>query len=294
MVSLLKHSINNVKLLSGLCWLAFTLILLVPMTQQAYAASVKIPSLQYASNPHFKFAAANATSSNWAGYVATGRPATLLRAKVSFIIPTLTGKPDLNKVVSLWAGMGGANSNVITSLVQAGVSSMILPADSTHPKPYQFNWAWFEDYPQPSQIITFAKPNSLRAGDSIYITIKSEPDHLHKKINDHFEIRDTTSNEMQSGIYLSTDRTSLTDGASAECIVERPSDASTGQALDLPTFGTASLSECQVSTAKDPTTVYAIANAPRIFRVDMINNSGSRVIAHTSGLTNGTDFTVKQ
>jgi hypothetical protein len=159
--------------------------------------------VKHAVDPHFTSKSpTNATSLNWAGYVATGGPATFLKATAAFTIPTLTGKPDPNRLVSLWAGVGGATSNIVGSLVQAGIDSALEPADKFSPKPYQINAAWIEVFPQPVQILPFANPKSLSPGDSITIDVKANQNKKNHQVNLSSLLRIIQRRKLKRSVYL--------------------------------------------------------------------------------------------
>jgi hypothetical protein len=298
MVDLFKQHSYTVRLLSYFCGLALALSFLVSATSHLYAASAKPLAVRHAIDPRFTSTGTSTKSINWAGYVAIDQPHTFLKAKLTFEIPTLKGEADFNKVVSIWAGLGGVDSNIVPSLVQTGIDSLIVPADVTHSEPYQVNQAWFEDYPQPPLFITFTNPQSLSAGDSITVDIQSELGRHQTRVQDRFSIQDQTSGETQSGALTITDTSFQTDGASAECIVERPAFISQIgiQLSSLPQFGTANLSDCQVSNDTNQDThndgdLSAIGNSTHLLRVDMVNEK-NEVLAQTSSLTHNKDFNV--
>lgn len=306
-----KQHAKRTNLLSFLCSLAIALSFSLVTASHPYVASAmtlkasktnsvpkaspaKITSVKHAVDPHFTSKSpTNAMSLNWAGYVATGGPATFLRARVTFTIPTITSKPDPNGVVSLWAGVGGATSNLVGSLVQAGIDSALEPADKFSPKPYQVNEAWIEAFPQDTQILTFANPKSLSTGDSVTVEVKAEINKKNHNVSLSFTITDNTTKESQKFSISTTDATFQTDGASGECIVERPFSLITNNFFILPQFGTAKLSGCQVSKANNATELASIGASTKLFRTDMANNAGS-IIASTGPLSGNEDFTVRR
>ena len=249
---------------------------------------------RHAVDPRFAHTSTkNATSINWAGYVATGGPATFLKARTTFTIPTITGKPDPNRIVSLWAGVGGTTSDIVRSLVQAGIDSALEPADRSSSKPYQVNEAWIEVYPQPPQTLPFTNPKSLSPGDPIRIEVKAGQDKQNHKIKLSFTITDNASNETQTLSLSTSDATFQTDGASGECILERPLFSITNDVVILPQFETANFGECQVSKANDAADLDKIGTYPNLFRVDMTNDTGT-VIASTSSLSGNENFSVRR
>lgn len=256
--------------------------------------SAPILVTRHAVDPHLVPTFTGTLSANWAGYVAAGSAGTFLRATTTFIIPTLTGKPNAKAAVSIWAGMGGATPNIVTSLIQAGIDSRLMPADARHPKPYQVNEAWFEAYPQNSLVITFAKPKSLSAGNTINVEVRSQPDDLHTQVQDKYIINDLTTGETQTGKLLLTDTSFQTDGASGECIVERPFDLISNNYMPLPQFGKIALSGCEVSKKATPHILSPIGDYSNSFKISMVDVN-RKVIAGSGALTNnGQDCLVTQ
>jgi hypothetical protein len=295
-----EQQANAVKWLS--CLLGLALALVVVMQTMGYLhAAPAIVEAQSAINPvqHSHRSNGNDTSANWAGYTLQDNPGTFQRAKVTFTIPKLTGSPNVNKQVSLWAGVGGDTTASNLVLVQAGVTSYIDPATGSYPAG-QLNYAWWETVPDDGEATLLNFTQGLNAGDSVTVNVKSSPDPTitdPHKIADYFSITDHATGEAHSLTITTNDDSYQTDGAIAECILERPGfQQSDGnyKLYPLPKFtSSVSFTNCQVSKDANVADLAPIGSfqSSQLVAID-IASAQNKILAHTSSLTNKENFTV--
>lgn len=195
----------------------------------------------------------HSTSSNWAGYAATGRTFTSVSA--SWVQPRVTCG-SATTYSSFWVGIDGDGSN---SVEQTGTE-----ADCSGGVAYYSSW--YEMYP--AYPVNYS--NSVSPGDHFTATVSVSGSTFTLKLSD-----------VTKGWTKTTTKSSSSAAkASAEIIAEAPSSSS--GVLPLANFGTASFTG---STANGQ----AIGN----FAPDRINMaSGSTTKATTSSLSGGTNFSV--
>lgn len=196
----------------------------------------------------------HSTSSNWAGYAATG--GTFTSVSASWVQPAVTCG-SATTYSSFWIGIDGDGSD---SVEQTGTE-----ADCSGGHAYYSSW--YEMYP--------AYPVN-------YSNAVSPGDHFTSTVSVSGTTFTLTLSDTTKGWTKTTRKTSSTAAdASAEVIAEAPS-SSTG-VLPLSNFGTASFTS---STANGQ----AIGN----YGPDKINMaSGSTTKATTSALSSGENFSVK-
>jgi hypothetical protein len=156
-------------------------------------------------------------SQNWSGYVATPGPYTA--AAGDFTVPSLSPAAGGQDMMSEWVGIDGSDN---TSLVQAGVTEAPDPGSTAG-----FDvFAWWEVLPAAGQPI---KAVTVSAGDEVNVTIA--------QVSGTSWAIDLT--DITNGQAYTQDVSYTGPGASAEWILEAPTDSQTGQQLPLAPFGPA-------------------------------------------------------
>ncbi|HLI69611.1 MAG TPA: G1 family glutamic endopeptidase [Ktedonobacteraceae bacterium] len=216
---------------------------------------------------------------NWSGYVVHAARGTYKAAEVTFKVPTLKAGAK-GAHVSIWAGIGDGSSPF--SLVQAGVDST-LNANGK-----QSNVSWWEVVSNSPGNTSFPEENlplakGLHNGDDIWVYVSSNPS------NDGFDlfyIENKTTHDYNSHTLLGGQ--DLSDSASGECVVERPSIG--GGLSSLANFGTEAMSQCDL---------YVDGNAAlkpigdfNSQKMVMVNNKSTYDLDAVSALTGGQNFTV--
>jgi hypothetical protein len=156
------------------------------------------------------------SSSNWAGYAATGASGSFTSVSASWTQPTASCVAG-SQYGAFWVGLDGYASKTVE---QIGTE-----ADCTGPTPKYY--AWYEVYPGTG--VNFTNPVS--AGDTFTGTVTSQGDGKFQLV-----LKDTTQNWTQT--INATEAGA--DLASAEAIVEAPSSTSgsgDSSVLPLTNFG---------------------------------------------------------
>jgi hypothetical protein len=199
------------------------------------------------------------TSSNWAGYAATGSNGHFTSVAADWVQPTghCTGG---DQYAAFWVGLDGYSSSTVE---QTGSEVDCVGRTAQY-------YAWYEMYPGPSENYS----NTVKAGDHFTATVT----YLSGE-NFSLYIADTTQ-----GWSHTTDAslTSTPARSSAEVIVEAPCCTAGGGILPLTDFGTMSFTG---STANGS----AIGNAGGLTEIIMIDNEG-RDKDTISSLTGGENF----
>jgi hypothetical protein len=287
-----QQLVKNLKFLPCLFALLFALVGLSTATPNTHAAGTAPPL----PSP------TNSQSLNWSGYEAIGSLGTFLRTQCTFKVPTLRSRGE----VSLWCGLGGDPVGINPTnpdkgkkqavLVQAGVDSCLglsCPGGNLN---IEHSYVWWEIADAlVVQPISFSQ--GIHNGDTIYFYITSN---LNKDGFDKFFIRNITTKEIHTIIVNSqgatdndqpipvntlngqratmngTSRKSaseasfpiITDGASAECILEVPLDAISGTLANLPSFGSAQISGCDAGVGGNGRWT-SIAGLPNLSKIKM-------------------------
>ncbi|WNI14430.1 G1 family glutamic endopeptidase [Actinacidiphila sp. ITFR-21] len=195
----------------------------------------------------------HSTSSNWAGYAATG--ATFTSVSASWVQPSVTCTSS-TAYSSFWIGLDGDGSN---SVEQTGSEADCSGGRAQY-------YSWYEMYP--AYPVNYS--NAVSAGDHFTATVSVSGTTYTLTLSDTTQGWTKTTTKRQSGLA----------DASAEVIAEAPSSSS--GVLPLAHFSTASFSN---ATANGQ----AIGN----YGPDKINMaSGSTTKATTSALSGGTAFSV--
>src|ERR1700690_4244297 len=140
--------------------------------------------------PGPKYRETSGSGSNWAGNYATAGRGTFKAATVTFTVPSVTCCENYAEV-SFWAGVGGVGSPSSTALVQAGVSTEIMPT-------YRYNYAWYEVV-NPSCDVNNCYPVNLNLPDvypgttlTVYVSSNYENDGY-----DYFDVCDNVACESK-------------------------------------------------------------------------------------------------
>jgi hypothetical protein len=215
------------------------------------------------------YAVANAIpsvlSSNWSGLEATSQTGTFRKSQCTATIPKITTPGD----VSVWCGLGGDPTAINPTnpnqgaqsavLVQAGIDACLDNncIGSNCQRGVQCNSIWWEIADAlVVQPIRFTK--KINAGDVVYVYMQSN---LHDDNTDLFYLQDRTSGETHTirvtdqgatkdgnNIRIVGPRPNnipiVSDGASVECIVERPLNAVSNTFLKLPSFQSTTVTGC--------------------------------------------------
>jgi hypothetical protein len=204
------------------------------------------------------------TTSNWAGYSATGGNFTSVRG--SWIVPNASGV-GVNSADAAWVGIGGVSTN---DLIQAGTQNIVNADGQVQTS------AFYEILPDISQNISSL---IVSPGDSVSVSI-NETSYDNWAIN----FKDNT-NGQSSSTNLNYD-SSL---SSAEWIEEDPSDGYSEIPFD--DFGSIQFTGGQ--TTENGTTE-SIAGAKGL-ALTMVSSDGSQELAGTSNLaSDGSSFTVTE
>lgn len=205
-------------------------------------------------NHHLVGGIQHSTSSNWAGYAATG--STFTSVSASWVQPSVSCSSS-TAYSSFWIGLDGDGSN---SVEQTGTE-----ADCSGGSPQYYSW--YEMYPA----FPVNYSNAVSPGDHFTSTVST---------NGSGSFTLTLSDTTKGWTKTTTKSSSSASLASAEIIAEAPSSSS--GVLPLAHFSTANFSS---ATANGQ----AIGN----YSPDKINMaSGSTTKATTSALSGGTAFSV--
>jgi hypothetical protein len=193
------------------------------------------------------------TSTNWAGYSATGGRFTRVSATWKQPTATCTAATAYS---SFWVGLDGDGTNTVE---QIGTD-----ADCSGGKPVYY--AWYEMYPKFPVNLSL----TIRPGDTLSASVTTDGSGSFT-----LAIRDTTSGRS----FTTVQKLRRAKLGSAEVIAEAPSS---GSVLPLANFGSVGFSAATVNGQP-------IGN----FHPDRINMvSGTTTKATTSALSNGTAFSV--
>lgn len=219
----------------------------------------------------------SSSSTNWAGYAATGSTGSVSFVNGSWIVPTIVGKcPTKAQYSSFWVGIDGFSSSTVE---QTGTDS-----DCSHGKAVYY--AWYEFYPSPSVKISSL---TISAGDTILASVSysTSTSKFTVSLADH-----TTGKSFSTtGSVSSAQRTS------AEWIAEAPS-GSRG-ILSLADFGTVDFGADYTSlpatcSATISGTTAVLGSQTSLSSINMVQvHSSTTLKASTSAVsTDGTSFTV--
>ena len=247
----LNRIAKNMKFLYYTIVLLFSLLgLSITPIPSTYAAAQAIPSI---------------FSSNWSGLEAAGPIGTFRKSQCTATVPKITTRGD----VSVWCGLGGDPSAISPNnptqgsqkavLVQAGIDACLDDncIGTNCQRGVQCNDAWWEIADAlVSQTIRFTQ--GVHVGDVFYVYMQSN---LHDDNTDLFYIKNQTTGESHTIRVTDQGATKdgtpirivgprpnripvVSDGASVECIVERPLNAASNSFLKLPDFQSTTVTGC--------------------------------------------------
>ncbi len=194
------------------------------------------------------------TSTNWAGYSATGGTFTSVSATWKQPAATCTSATAYS---SFWVGLDGDGTNTVE---QIGTD-----ADCSGGKPVYY--AWYEMYPKFPVNLSL----TINPGDTVSAKVTTNGNG-----NFTLTIKDTTT----GGSFTTTQKLRRAKLGSAEVIAEAPSS---GGVLPLANFGSVGFSAATVNGQP--------IGSFNPDRIDMV--SGTTTKATTSALSGGTAFSVK-
>jgi peptidase A4-like protein len=217
----------------------------------AYPASAGAHPVLHHGAPNHRIT--RSTSTNWAGYSATG--STFTDVSATWKQPSVSCT-SADAYSSFWVGLDGDGSNTVE---QIGTD-----ADCSSGRPVYY--AWYEMYPKFPVNLTLA----IHPGDTITASV-----HAGAGGSFTLSIRDATTGKT----FTTTQKLRHAKLASAEVIAEAPSS---GGVLPLANFGSVGFSAAMVN-----------GQPIGSFSPDRINMvSGSTTKASTSALSGGTAFSV--
>jgi len=194
-------------------------------------------------------------SENWSGFAVTGSSFT--QAAGSWIVPAVNCNITPSTYSSYWVGIDGYSSNTVE---QTGTDSDCNGSSSSY-------YAWYEFYPNPSELIHTIK---VSPGNKMSAAVSYS--------GNEFTI--TITNETNGQSYTRTSRVPGAKRTSAEWIAEAPCCTRGGGILPLSDFGTASFGPdytlvSGTNFATDSTTSGAInAFGSNIGQITMVSSKG--------------------
>jgi Peptidase A4 family len=216
------------------------------------------------------------SSTNWSGYavetnLSQPKNGAVNDVKGSWVVPAVTG-PSSSAVYysSIWVGIDGYSNRTVE---QIGTEQ-----DWNNGSPVYS--AWYEMYPKWSQPIS----NTVHAND----IMTAEVQYLNNQFALTLKDWGTTQGTQPVWTYTTNQKSGSAKRSSAEWIVEAPS--STGGILTLANFGTANLTNATFNSSN----LAINASGWAYDAIDMVNSSGTTIIAKTSVLgADGKSFSVK-
>jgi hypothetical protein len=175
-----------------------------------------------------------ATSSNWAGYAASGTR--FRKVSANWTVPTATCTSGSDAYSAVWVGLGGFDRQS-QGLEQTGIDAN---CSSSGRASYR---VWYEILPDGAHTVHSLKVSSA---DKLSASVT---------VNGHdvtFRVRDLTTGRS----YSTTKQVANPDVSSAEWIVEAPSSCSSSndcRTLPLSNFGTVGFTRASATTAKGKT-----------------------------------------
>jgi hypothetical protein len=230
------------------------------MTGLPLVVALLLPSTALARSPMIRHAAPNhritrSTSTNWAGYAATGRTFSSVSATWKQPTAKCTAATSYS---SFWVGLDGYSSNTVE---QTGTD-----ADCSGGSPVYY--AWYEMYPKFPKNLSMA----IHPGDTIHASVTT---------NGTGTFTLTIANTTTGARFTTKQKLNSAKLSSAEVIAEAPS--SSGGVLPLTNFGTVGFS---AATANGQS-IGSFNPDP----INMVTPDGT-VKASTSTLSGGSAFSV--
>ena len=174
-------------------------------------------------------ASAASTSSNWAGYAASGNGARFSRVSATWIVPRVHCAGGRRSYSASWVGLGGYHTNA-RALEQTGTDANCDAGGGAH---YH---AWYELVPAASVRL----PMTIRGGDTISASVTVKGARVSVVLADR-----TTGARLQRTLLAPA-----IDVTSAEWIVEAPSVCFSGGCTVLPLadFGTTAFTSARATS----------------------------------------------
>jgi hypothetical protein len=179
-------------------------------------------------------AVATATSSNWAGYSASGTH--FRRVSATWTVPTSSCTSGRNTYSAVWVGLGGFETSS-NGLEQTGIDANCSAGGRAS---YS---AWYEILPASARTVHTLK---VSAGDKISASVT---------VSGH-DVRFHLRNLTTGGDYTTTKQVSSPDVSSADWIVEAPASCTSSndcQTLPLSNFGKVTFTHASATTSKGKT-----------------------------------------
>jgi hypothetical protein len=203
-------------------------------------------------------------SYNWAGYAATAANNTVTVSAGSWIQPAVTCSSK-DAYLSNWVGIDGFSNSY---LVQTGTGASCVGGSAGYN-------AWWEVLPASETVIGTI---TVHAGDHFTASV------TYTGSGSRFAIKIT---DTTTGATFSTTQTSTgSPRASAECIVERPEVG--GSIAPQAKHKSDKFTSC---TATISGVSGDIGSFSGLYQINMYNNAGTKVIGKTSALKSGKSFT---
>lgn len=196
----------------------------------AIAASA-LPALAGAA-PAGAATVAQGTSSNWAGYAASGAGARFRAVTASWVQPQVSCSSQAPRFAAMWIGLGGYHTTS-RALEQIGTESDCIGGVPRY-------GAWYELVPAPSRSI----PMAIQPGDRVVASV-----HVAGRAVS-LRLRDVT----RGTVFTRRLRAPAVDVSSAEWIVEAPAACTTNASgvchvMPLANFGSAQFTAAHATSA---------------------------------------------
>ena len=190
----------------------------VPINPGGLARHVVVPRAGHGIAP------AAVTSTNWAGYAATGSTGKFTSVATDWTQPSVTCKSSGDQYVAFWAGLDGYSDSTVE---QIGTEADCIGGTAEYD-------AWYEMYP--ANPVVFS--NAVKPGDQFAVSV------TYTGSNEYaLKISDTTR-----GWSHTVDKSLSGAGrSSAEIIVEAPCCGSGGNPLPLAHFGSVTFTGAMVN-----------------------------------------------
>jgi peptidase A4-like protein len=167
---------------------------------------------------------ASVTSTNWAGYAATGGTGAFTSVASDWTQPSLTCKASGDQYTAFWAGLDGYSDDTVE---QIGTQADCISGTAEY-------YAWYEMYP--ADPVTFS--NTVKPGDQFAVSVTYTSGNAYA-----LKISDTT----QGWSHTVDKSLAGADRSSAEIIVEAPCCGSGGNPLPLAHFGSITFTGAMVN-----------------------------------------------
>jgi hypothetical protein len=200
------------------------------------------------------------TSSNWAGYDATGGGFTSVQA--SWSQPLIEPDTSSDSIASFWVGLDGDGSNTVEQ----------IGTQAENQYGYVTYSAWYEMYPDYEIPIPRM---TIRPGDQMTATVTTSG-------SGYFTL--TLIDQTSGSSYSTTQYSAVAQTYSAEVIAEAPTDGSTNNEYPLPNFGSVDFFNC----AFNGQPISGFYNN----QIDMVSSNGTTLAAASPLSADGASFSV--